>query len=898
MPALALLAALALLSMPTAAQSPSAANSARPSAPSPTHVLHATRASDIDIDGRLDEAAWATAEAASDFVQFAPQAGVAASEQTTARVLVGRTTLYVGLRLDDSQPSGIDDRLARRDTPPATDAASVMLDSYDDDRTAFVFQVTAAGVQRDALLFDDIREDASWDAVWDVATRRDDAGWTAEFAIPLAQLRFAGGEGPHTWGVQFRRTHFRTGEVAYWAPQLPSTFGIVSRFGALTIPGALRAPRAVEVQPYVASALTRAPGDAADPFYQASDLAPNVGVDFKVGLTSDLRLTGTVNPDFGQVEADPAQINLTAYELFFPEQRPFFIEGLEVFNYGRTRSYFNNNRPLFLYTRRIGRGPQRTAFVPGAAYDAAGEAGTVYTDAPAQTTILGAAKMTGRIGPFTVGVLDAVTAPEYGRFAVRGGTEAMDDRAQIEPASNYLVARGRGRFGAAQVGGLLTAVNRNTNDDALATLLPSHEYVVGVDAEYALSDAWIVSGLGAASHVGGSADAMLGLQTAFRRLYQRPDADHLAVDSSRTTLVGTTAEVAIAKVSGTHWRGSLSAAYTSPGFESNALGFQTRADQNYVGLSVFYDEPEAQGWLRRWTANVFGSLGYSMGWDRTHSFMGWGLGMEFASLWSARLSGFANLRTVNDRITRGGPLWTDPLGAQASLTVTSDPRKAVGGTGYVHGGGDETGGGFYGGSVTMNARPAPGIVVSLGPDVTRTVSPYQYVTAFDEPAAAATFGRRYVFGRIDRLDLALVSRLDWTFLPTVSLQLYLRPLVSTGRYTDFRAFTEPGVMDLPVYGIDLGALRDNPDGSVTIDPGDGGATFEIADRDFTFRALQGNAVLRWEYRPGSTLFAVWQQQRSDTLVQDGRLRGRDLSALFTDPGTNVFLVKLSYWLAR
>ncbi|MEM9998250.1 MAG: DUF5916 domain-containing protein, partial [Bacteroidota bacterium] len=690
--------------------------------PAQTHTLHAPRVDAIAVDGRLDEAAWTKADVASNFVQFAPQAGVIASERTEARVLVGTTTLYVGLRLHDTQPDGIDDRLARRDTPPATDAASVMLDSYDDDRTAFVFQVTAAGVQRDALLFDDIREDASWDAVWDVATRRDEGGWTAEFAIPLAQLRFAGGDGPHRWGVQFRRTHFRTGEVAYWAPQLPNVFGVVSRFGTLTIPGSLRAPRAVEVQPYVASALTRAPGDTADPFYQANDLAPNVGVDFKVGLTSDLRLTGTVNPDFGQVEADPAQINLTAYELFFPEQRPFFIEGLEVFNYGRTRSYFNNNRPLFLYTRRIGRGPQRTAFVPSAAYDAAGDAGTIYTDAPTQTTILGAAKMTGRIGPFTVGVLDAVTAPEYGRFAVRGGATSMDDRARIEPASNYLVARGRGRFGAAQVGGLLTAVNRNTGDDALAVLLPSHEYVVGLDAEYALSESWIVSGLGAASHVGGSADAILGLQTAFRRLYQRPDADHLAVDSARTTLAGTTAEVAIAKVSGAHWRGSLSAAYTSPGFESNALGFQTRADQNYVGLSVFYDEPEAQGWLRRWTANVFGSLGYSMGWDRTHSFMGWNLSAEFATLWSARLSGFANLRTVNDRITRGGPLWTDPVGAQANLTVTSDQRKSVSGTGYVHGGDDEIGGGFYGGGVTVNARPTPGMVFSLGPDVTRTVS--------------------------------------------------------------------------------------------------------------------------------------------------------------------------------
>ncbi|MEM1116132.1 MAG: DUF5916 domain-containing protein [Bacteroidota bacterium] len=854
----------------------------------------------IRLDGVLDEPGWARSDGARDFTQFSPDAGEAATEAVEARVLVGPTTLYIGMRMHDAEAGAIDERLARRDTPQSTDVASVMIDSYDDDRTAFAFHVTPAGVKRDVLLFDDIREDVSWDAVWDVATSRDDDGWTAEFAIPLAQLRFAGGDGPHVWGVQFGRSHFRTGEETYWAPQLPNAFGVVSRFRTLRIPGALRAPRAVEVQPYVASALTRAPGDAADPFYASNDLAPNAGLDFKVGLTSDLRLTGTLNPDFGQVEADPAQINLTAYELFFPEQRPFFVEGLDVFNYGRTRSFFNMNRPLFLYTRRIGRAPQRTGFVPAQAYDEAGASGTIYADRPEQTTILGAAKMTGRVGAFSVGVLNAVTASEYGRFSVLGpgGALVADDRAPIEPASNYVVARARGRLGATQVGGLVTAVSRTRGDDALADLLPAHEVVVGFDGEHALSEAWIVSGLASGSLVTGTEASILGLQTAFRRLYQRPEADHLGVDSSRTVLTGTTAEVSVAKVGGTHWRGSLSGAYTSPGFESNALGFQTRADQAYVGASVFYDETEPQRPFRRWTANLFGSLGASTGGDRTHSFIGWGLGAEFDSFWSSRFSGFANIRTLNDRIARGGPLWTDPAGVSASLSVDSDSRKPVTMSGFVHGATDEIGGGLVGGSLTASGRPSSGVSLSVGPSVTRTVSPYQYVTAFDDPAATATFGRRYVFGRIDRLDVALESRLDWTFSPDVSLQLYLRPLVSTGRYTDYRELDRPRAMALPVYGVDKGTATPGEDGSTTIDPGDGGTTFTLPDNDFTFRALQGNAVLRWEYRPGSALFLVWQQQRSDFGVGDGRLLGRDLTRVFTDVGTNVFLVKLSYWFAR
>ncbi|MEO0559125.1 MAG: DUF5916 domain-containing protein [Bacteroidota bacterium] len=892
----AVLSVFVLLSSPARAQSTASGDS-----PSATYALDAVRVEgdDIRLDGRLDEPAWSTAPVATGFIQFDPQAGAEATERTEARVLVGAASVYVGMRLYDRQPDAIDARLDRRDVDQNTDAATVLLDSYNDDLTAFAFRVTPAGVKRDLLLYDDIRQDDSWDAVWDVATSRSDAGWTAEFEIPLSQLRFAGGEGPHTWGIQFARLHFRTGETTYWAPLLPGTFGTVSRFGSLQIPGALRAPRAVEVQPYVAGTVTRAPGEEANPFYQATDASPSVGVDFKVGLTSDLRLTGTINPDFGQVEADPAQINLTAYELFFPERRPFFVEGLDVFNYGRTRAYFNNNRPLFLYTRRIGRSPQRSRFVPGSAYALAGETGSVYSAQPAQTTILGAAKMTGRVGAFTVGMLDAVTAPEFGQFAVLGadGARQLEDRALIEPISNYFVSRVRGRVGDTQVGGLVTSVSR-VRDDALADLLPGQELVVGVDGEHPLSDAWIISGLASGSLVSGSEDALLIQQTAFRRLYHRADADHLAVDSSLTFLTGTTAELALSKVTGEHWRGSISAAYTSPGFESNALGFQTRADQNYIGASVFYDETEPAEPLRRWTANLFGSLGYSMGWDRTHSFIGWGLGAEFDNFWSGRLSGFANIRTVNDRITRGGPLWTDPAGMTMALFVNSDARKPVQANAFVHGATDEIGGGFFGGGLTLSGRPAPSLSLSLGPSVTHTVSPYQYVTAFDDPAATATFGRRYVFGRINRIDASLETRLDWTFSPNVSLQLYLRPLVSTGQYTDYREVDRPLAMALPVYGVDKGTATENPDGTITIDPGDGGEAFTVGDNDFTFRALQGNAVLRWEYRPGSTFFFVWQQQRSGYLVEDGVFRQRDVTDLFTDPGQNVFLVKFSYWFAR
>ncbi len=369
----------------------------------------------IRLDGVLDEAAWADATPVGDFVQFRPTPGDAASEATTARVLIGPSALYVGMRMEDSQPDAIDTRLARRDQGISSDHAAIVIDSYGNGRTGFFFRVSPGGVMLDILFYDDDSSDASWDAVWDVATSRDEGGWTAEFEIPLSQLRYAAGDGPHEWGFQIARLHFRTGELSYWTPRNPENTAYVSQFGTLILPGMLPAPRRFEALPYVASSVTRAPGDPSDPFYDETALEPRAGLDFKLGVTSGLTLAATVNPDFGQVEADPAQVNLGGFELFFQERRPFFVEGLDAFSMAPRRA-INNSRPNLLYTRRIGRSPQRTLFVPVDAQTAAGDDGVLYTDAPQQSTILGAAKLSGRVGRWSVGLLNATTRAEYGRF--------------------------------------------------------------------------------------------------------------------------------------------------------------------------------------------------------------------------------------------------------------------------------------------------------------------------------------------------------------------------------------------------------------------------------------------------------------------------------------------------
>ncbi len=616
----------------------------------------------------------------------------------------------------------------------------------------------------------------------------------------------------------------------------------------------------------------------------------------KYGLTSDITLTATVNPDFGQVEADPAQVNLGGFELFFEERRPFFVEGLDVFSM-EPRRFFSNGRPSLLYTRRIGRSPQRSSFVPSATYTASGENGVVYTDAPEQTTILGAAKVTGRVGRFSFGILDAVTAPEHGRFQAfdARGQQVEDGRALIEPTSNYLVARTQGTFGATRVGGLLTAVNRDTGDPALMSLLPRQAYVGGLDAEHEITPGWVVNGQVAGSLVEGSTDAITSLQRSFPRLYQRPDARGLGVDASRTSLSGFTAEANLLRTSGTRWVGSAHANVTSPGFDSNALGFQSRADQMSVGGVLVYLQNQEQGPFQNYNVNVFGGSEWNWDGDRLATFIGGNVNYTLTSFWNGGINWNAYTSSTSDRLTRGGPLATSPGGGRLNAYINTDGRKPVSASLWSGGNGDGLGGWFWGIQPGIEVRPASNVSFSLSPELNLSHSARQYITAQEAPAMASTFGTRYVFGEVDQTSVALSLRADWTFTPDLSLQLFARPFVASGTYSQFKQLGEPGQLRFPVFGEDVGTATTDASGVTTIDPGDGSEPFALQP-NFTVRSIQGNAVLRWQYRPGSTLFLVWQQQRSG-FDPAGDLRfGRDARGLFQDDLTNVFLVKLSYWL--
>ncbi len=856
-------------------------------------------ADDMHVDGRLDEAAWATATAATDFVQQRPAPGQPATEATEARVLYSAGAVYIGMRMHDRDMAHLDTRLARRDSDLSTDWAIVAIDSYGEGRTGFVFQISAGGVQRDILLYNDTDDDDSWDAVWDAAVSRDADGWTAEFRIPLSQLRFAATDAPGggAWGLQFGRTIQRLNETAFWAPMLPTDTGGVSLFGRLTGLVGLRPPRSLEIVPYVAGGVTRAPGDAADPFYAPTDAEPRVGLDLKYGLTGDLTLTATVNPDFGQVEADPATVNLGGFELFFQERRPFFVEGADIFSFGTTRTYNRDNRPDFLYTRRIGRAPQRTDFVPSVAHDAAGDGGAVYTSAPLQSPILGAAKLSGRIGRVSIGALSAVTGRQIGSYRAfdAAGSPVAEGTTAVEPLTHYGVVRARTTVGRTTLGAAGTAVHRERGDDVLASLLPRQALVGELDAEHRLSADWILSGVAAMSHVSGTTDAITRLQNAFPRLYDRPDAGYLALDTTRTSLAGYSAEVSLQKAGGRHWLGSLSGAVTSPGFDSNGLGFQSRADVGgFTGIMIYQHNDPVGQWLN-YSGNVFAGTGWNFAGDRTYTYVGGNLNGRLRSFWGGGLNASMRPRAVDDRLTRGGPVAAAPAGFNVNLNGSTDDRKTVAGYAWTGMNRNEIGSWYQGVEAGVDLRPSSSVQISIGPGLEWSHTARQYLDRRDAPALDATFGQRYVFGGLDQTGASMTVRADWTFTPTLSLQLVARPFIAAGRYVSFGELAAPGDLELLQYGRDGGSATRADDGTVTIAPPDGSAPFTLRP-DFTVRALQGNAVLRWEYRPGSALFVVWQQSRQG-YDGAGDLRwGRDVRGIFTDAPTNVFLVKLSYWL--
>jgi hypothetical protein len=838
------------------------------------------------VDGRLDDAIWAQAEPATRFTQRNPLDGQAATESTVVRVAYDDEAIYIAARMHDSDPSRIVAELGRHDAGLSDDHFEFAIDSYHDHRTAFFFKISSAGVRSDGLYSNDGEGyDSSWDPVWAAAVRRDSLGWTAECRIPFSQLRFANAS-LQTWGINFNRYIRRKAEDSFWSWIGQTDQGYSSFFGHLFGIANIPQPRRLELLPYASAVEERlASGTAGNPFNDGSREVGRAGLDLKYGLTSNVTLDATINPDFGQVEADPAEVNLTAYETYLEERRPFFVERGDIFS-GGNQQYF--------YSRRIGRSPQRYAAAPDSG----------FADQPSSTTILGAGKLTGRTaGGWSMGLLEAATAREYATLSESNGRRS---REVVEPFTNYAVVRGKRDFrsGASTFGFIGTAVNRRIDDSSL-DFLRSSAYAGGVDFSHRFSsNRFRLSGSLGYSHIGGDTAAIRRAQVSSARYFQRPDAGHVALDPLRTSLTGWTGSLAFARVQG-NLNYSVSAATTSPGFEINDLGYQTRADRVGTSASVTRLWTRPGRLFLRADLSVGGGARWNYDGDRVSSGIMADGSVQLLNRWTVMGSFSAGARAVSDDLTRGGPLGVSPAEWAGGLRVYSDPRRRTSLQGGGNASRNELGGWDLWGFTTVAWRPASMLSVELSPETWASLNRQQYLQASADPADTATFGGRYVFAEVLQHGAGLSTRLNVTFSPTLSLQFYAQPFVATGNYRRFKELRAPRTTDYLVYGEAPGStVRDSLDArgrlvGHAVDPDGAGPRQSswLYNPDFSYRSLRGNAVLRWEYRPGSTLFLVWTTACSAYGSSPRFDAVGDMRNLCQGRSDNVLAVKLNYWLS-
>jgi len=890
------------------------------------HYVHATpppevRAvrlkGEITLDGKLDEPAWQSAPPVTTFQQTQPLEGPAGTQRTEIRFLYDDDALYIGARMYDSLGArGVHSRLARRDDlldvecgPNAqitSDKLQITLDPYHDHLTRDVFEVNPSGVIGDQYAVGNNCLDPSWDPIWQAATQVDSLGWTAEMRIPFSQLRFSK-DTNQTWGLQIVRVIDRLNERDQWAFYRRNEASGASRFGHLTGLVIDHRPGQLELLPYTlaqeeATSLNR--GNPIDPVNRQQFRA---GGDLKYLLTSNLTLDATINPDFGQVDLDPAVINLSPFETFYPEKRPFFVSGANAFDYGNFNCMFCSNvegNSLF-YSRRIGRVPQ----LSGSIID---NPNTAYYSVPSNTQILGAAKITGRTSNgLSIGTLDALTNQESAHFVGTPENANQIWRTIVEPMSNYFVGRVKKEFrdGATVVGAMVTSTVRRLDTDTLRDSLHTHAEAGGIDFLHTWNNRnYSLMGNFSVTDVAGSPTAIEHTMQSSAHYFQRPDRKNLAngffgdrYDTTMTSLHGWGGYMRLGKDNG-DWLWEAMTSMRSPGFEINDLAFQRRADLEYFNVNVGRQWTHPHAWYR----NIFWSIGsqrqYNADGDLTANQYQAFLSIEWPNFWSIRSFAIHRPTTLSDQIARGGPVFEQRGINDVYLSVTTDNRRAIVlNAGFEHSVGVNAPAREWSPFANLLLKPASNVTLSVGPALDLYWTNNQYdttlaVTSKDALSPRVYWGNRYLFSSLHQSTLSIDMRVNVTFTPSLSLQVYAQPLLGTGHYYNFSEFSHRRQLAMTV---DPSTMLS--DGNLRIDPVGGGASYEIQNPDFNTRLVHGNAVLRWEYRRGSTIYLVWQQTRSNTNLYtptaDFALN-HGTNALFRSIPDDIFIVKFSYWVGR
>jgi hypothetical protein len=840
------------------------------------------------IDGKLDDIGWNIVEWQTDFIENEPDENTPPTFQTKFKIIYDEKNLYIAIKALDDEPSKIEKRLSRRDGF-AGDRINVLIDSYNDKRTGFVFTVTAAGVKGDEIATDNGDNiDDSWNPVWDTKANIDSEGWTAEMKIPLSQLRF-GNAKEQIWGLNIVRRIFRKNESSVWQRIPIDAAGFVSEAGELHGLIGLVPQKQLEIQPFTVLQYDKFSKEGNNPFRDGNDFKFNVGLDAKIGITNDLTLDLTVNPDFGQVEADPAEISLDGFEIFFEEQRPFFVENKNIFDYR-----FGGNRDNLFFSRRIGRSPQ------GSVNTTDGE----FSDKPDNTTILGAAKFSGKTkNGWSIGILESVTSKEYAEIDNNG-----DRREElVEPLTNYFVGRLQKDFndGNTFVGGIFTATNRKIDGDL--DFLRKSAYTGGLDFKHQWKDKkFYIEGNLVLSQVEGSKEAIQNTQESLTHLFNRVDASHVDVDPNRTSLTGTGGKIEFGKASTGHWRYGIGANWRSPELELNDIGFLRQADEIRQYAWTRFRTLKPFGKFRSISArfNVFTNFDFEGNYNRIlyrlTSFA------EFKNNWGIEGGLIYKPRIFSNTVLRGGPRFRFSKEFIQFLSFGTDSSKKFRFVaGFVHSQAEQNNFSFLRFETNFTYQPTNSLSISLSPEFSKNINKTQYVTE-----TSFNGSPRYITAEIDRQTLSASIRLNYTINPNLTIQYYGQPFISRGTYKNFNYITNDSrtnsiadnlydrfillndneiKADLDQDGNEIYLVDEEFNGT-----NDGVTDYEFSNPDFSFVQFTSNLVVRWEYIPGSEIFLVWSNGNSGSQDPKRRLLRSLDNQIFGEKGENTFLIKATY----
>jgi len=827
--------------------------------------LPITRGTPAKLDGMLDDPVWQHACFARDFAQQQPKFGAPPTHPVQVAIAIDDTTLYVGARMWSAGPDDVDLALTAHDDTTAAERFIVSLDPSNTKRLAYSFALTAAGVRADWIHTDDTEgaRDYSWEPVWIGKTQLLPDGWSLEMAIPLSQLKL-----PHvpadSWGINFDWYLPRRSEDVFWIPVPLDRTGWASYFGALTELPHVEPGVHLELLPYVS---VRGQLAEIDPGYPETRALAGIeaGLDAKLRPIPSLTINATVNPDFGQVDADPSFVNLTAYEIELPELRPFFVEN---------NSILSDTAAQFFYSRRIGGLPLRLP-----AYDSIA--------LPEYTRILGAAALGGYLGgPDTqIAALAAVSSSATAPALIGGQPQNL----VVSPLTGWGVARVEHQIGASVLGAIATLVLRDERGTDLAPILPSTAMTGGIDARLRTADrAWELYPYLGFSSLFGSTTAIENTEEDSTHYFQRPDQPHVHVDDDAHHLLGWQGGAVFQRRAG-EWRPYLEVDAESPGYDLNDLGGLPAADNVGAVAKLLYEDTTPGDHVYQWDAGMEVTQEWNFGGVRRPAAIGPFVDVTLSSFWHGGAYWNLNTPGTSDTLTRGGPLmkvgWQSDIGAYAS---TPDGRKNQLSASIDIFSSSQLQSGVVA-TTWLTWRPTPPLRLDIQPTLTLLTNDRQYVDTVAGDGAD-TFGSRYIFGHLDRKEASVVLRATWALSPELVMTLYAQPFVSVGSYDALGELAAAGSSDVRWYDM---TSRDPMTAIRTIV--DGTSSFGIPEPDYTIASLRSTAVLRWELRPGSILYVVWQQQRGGQAAPIAQPFHTASPEILTDSGIHTIAVKLSYW---